>query len=52
MDDDIEALREEFLNKEFDEVTFDIEGTRFAEYAKACGELDPRFIDLKPTSRC
>jgi len=45
MDDDIEALREEFLNKEFDEVTFDIEGTRFAEYAKACGELDPRFID-------
>ena len=45
MDEDIEVLRDQFLNKEFDEVTFEIDGTRFSEYAKACGELDPRFTD-------
>lgn len=45
MDEDIETLRAGFLNKEFDEVTFEIDGTRFAEYAKTCGELDPRFTD-------
>ena len=45
MDEDIETLRSGFLNKEFDEVTFEIDGARFAEYAKTCGELDPRFTD-------
>ena len=45
VDDDIRALRERFLHREFDEVTFDIDGARFAEYAKVCGETAPRFTD-------
>ncbi len=45
VDDDIRELRERFLNREFDEVTFDIDGVRFAEYAKVCGETAPRFTD-------
>ena len=45
VDQDILDLREQFLNREFDEVTFEIDGARFAEYAKVCGETAPRFID-------
>lgn len=45
MDADIKALREEYLGREFDEIAFAIDGARFAEYARACGELDPRFTD-------
>lgn len=45
MDDDIKALRDEYLGREFDEITFDIDGGRFSEYARACGETDPRFTD-------
>jgi acyl dehydratase len=45
MDVDIEEMRAQFLNQEFDEVKFEIDGDRFAAYAKACGELDPRFTD-------
>ena len=45
VDDDILELRERFLNREFDEVKFDIDGTRFAEYAKVCGETAPRFTN-------
>ena len=45
VDQDIQELRDEFLNREFDEVTFEIDGTRFAEYAKVCGETAPRFTD-------
>lgn len=43
MDADIEALRDEFLNREFDEVQFKIDGSRFAVYAKVCGELDEKY---------
>lgn len=45
MDVDIEKMRDEFLNQEFDEMTFDLDATRMAEYAKASGELDPKFTD-------
>ena len=45
VDEDILKLRELFLNREFDEVTFEIDGARFAEYAKVCGETAPRFTD-------
>ena len=45
MDADIEELRSKFLNLEFDEIQLDIDGDRFAEYAKACGELDSKFTD-------
>ena len=45
VDEDIKALREQFLGREFDEVTFLIDGERFAEYAKVCGETAPRYTD-------
>ena len=45
VDEDIKALRERFLGREFDEVTFLIDGARFAEYAKVCGETAPRYTD-------
>ena len=45
VDEDIKALRQRFLGREFDEVTFLIDGARFAEYAKVCGETAPRYTD-------
>ncbi len=45
VDQDIVELRERFLNREFDEVTFTIDGERFAEYARVCGETASRFTD-------
>ena len=45
MDADIEKLRERFLNIEFDEVEFTVDGGRFREYAVAAGETDPKFTD-------
>lgn len=45
MDADIEEMRSKFLNEEFDEVSFEIDGNRFAQYAIACGEQDPKFTD-------
>ena len=45
MDADIQELRDRFLNLEFDEISLYIDGTRFSEYAKACGELDEKFTD-------
>ena len=45
VDQDIQELRDQFLNREFDEVAFDIDGTRFAEYAKVCGETAAKFTD-------
>ena len=45
MDADIEELRSGYLNKDFDEVTFELDATRMAEYAKVCGEIDPKFTN-------
>lgn len=45
MDTDIEDLRTRFLNIEFDEVEFEIDGNRFREYALAAGETDPKFTE-------
>jgi hypothetical protein len=42
---DIEDLKERFLNVDFDEQTFSITAANLAEYAKACGELAPRYTD-------
>jgi hypothetical protein len=42
---DIEELRSKFLNRQFDEVQFKIDGSRFTAYASACGELAMRFTD-------
>ena len=43
--DDIEALKERFLNHEFDSKTFEVEAGAIAEFARACGELAPRYTD-------
>ena len=45
MDTDIDALRANFLNREFDEATFEIDGSSFSQYARTCGERDARFTD-------
>ena len=45
MEADIDALRATFLNREFDETTFEIDGRSFSAYARACGERDARFTD-------
>ena len=45
MDSDIEEMRSQFLNEDFDEVTFEIDGEQFRQYAVACGETDPKYTD-------
>ena len=45
VDEDILELRKRFLNRQFDEVKFEIDGERCAEYARVCGEITPRFTD-------
>lgn len=42
---DIDALREEFLFKVFDEKTFSFGSRALADYAVACGETAPRYTD-------
>lgn len=43
---DIDALRAEFLNKDFDEQTFTVpDAGTLAAYAAACGEQAPRYTD-------
>lgn len=45
MDQDIEEVREQFLNQDFDEKTFYVDPEVTAEYARLCGEKEPRFLD-------
>ena len=45
MDADIEALREQYLNQDFDEKTFEVKPEVTKEYARLCGETAPRFLD-------
>jgi hypothetical protein len=42
---DVEALRARFLNEVFDEKTFEFRAEDLADYARACGELAPRYTD-------
>jgi hypothetical protein len=42
---DIEPLREQFLNKVFDEQTFVLTPSQIVDYAVACGERSPRYTD-------
>ena len=42
---DLDALRSEFLNQEFDVKEFQFEASQLADYAIACGELAPRYTD-------
>ncbi len=45
MDQDIEELREQFLNRDFDEKTFYIDPDVTREYARLCGETADRYLD-------
>lgn len=45
MDADIEALREKYLNQDFDEKTFFVDPAVTTEYARLCGETAARFLD-------
>ena len=45
MDQDIETLRYEYLNQDFDEKSFDIDPDITIEYARLCGETANRFLD-------
>ena len=42
---DIEDLRARFLGEDFDEVNLQVDANKIAAYAKACGELAPRYTD-------
>ncbi|MCZ6710480.1 MAG: MaoC family dehydratase N-terminal domain-containing protein [Gammaproteobacteria bacterium] len=42
---DIDAIRERFLNEDFDERSFEVSAEKCVEYALACGELAPRYTD-------
>lgn len=46
---DIDALREAFLGKVFDERTYEVDPAKCVEYARACGELAPRYTDPADT---
>ena len=45
MDADIQELRDRFLNKSFDEKTFDIDPSVTSEYARLSGELNEKYLD-------
>ncbi len=42
---DIEALRAEFLNRDFDEQHYTLTAEDIAQYSASCGEITPRFTD-------
>jgi N-terminal half of MaoC dehydratase len=42
---DIDDLRARFLNREFDEKTYSVTAESIIDYARACGELAPRYTD-------
>lgn len=44
-DVDVGALRERFLDHEFDAKTFEIEADAIVSFATACGEEAPRYLD-------
>lgn len=46
MDQDIEALREKYLNQDFDEKSFEVKPETTIEYARLCGETASRFLDV------
>jgi len=42
---DVSELKEKFTGVTFDEIQYEIDAETLAEYAKACGEIAPRFVD-------
>lgn len=45
MDQDIQELRDKFLNQDFDENQFEIKPEVTIEYARLCGETAERFLN-------
>ncbi|MEM9564711.1 MAG: MaoC family dehydratase N-terminal domain-containing protein [Actinomycetota bacterium] len=44
-DVDVAAIRADWAGTEFETATFEIDATRLVDWAAACGETDPRFVD-------
>jgi hypothetical protein len=42
---DIDDLKERFLNQEFDAQTYSVSAESIVDYARACGEVAPRYTD-------
>jgi hypothetical protein len=42
---DIDHLKERFLNEEFDAQTYSVSAESIADFARACGEVAPRYTD-------
>ena len=47
MDQDIEQLREKYLNQDFDEKAFELDAATTIEYARLCGETAERFLNAE-----
>jgi len=45
IDIDIKEARDKFLNREFDEMSFELDPKVTSEYARFCGETASRFLD-------
>jgi hypothetical protein len=43
--DDIQEIRERYLEHQFDEKSFEVDAERVAAFAAACGETNPRYVD-------
>lgn len=43
--DDIEAIKAQYLNHEFETRTFAVDAESLAAFARACGETLPRYVD-------
>ena len=39
---DVDALRDQFLDKIFDEYVFTLDAEKLVQYAKSCGETEPQ----------
>ena len=42
---DLQAIRNDWVGQEFETATFEIDEGRLLDWAIACGETDPRFVD-------
>ncbi len=46
-DQDIQELRDKYLNQDFDETQFELDAAAAVDYARYCGETASRFLDEK-----
>lgn len=45
MSDDLDKVKADWVGKEFQHASFSIDPQRMLDWAEACGETDPRFVD-------